>query len=60
MLLLPAAAATTAQAELITLSNGVTVTLYTPELIISELTERDDDGALVMRLPGELLRYRLV
>lgn len=60
ILLLPAAAATTAQAELITLSNGVTVTLYTPELIISELTERDDDGALFMRLPGELLRYRLV
>lgn len=60
ILLLPAAAAPASQAELRILGNGVTVTLYTPELIITELAERDDDGALFMRLPGELLRYRLV
>jgi hypothetical protein len=60
ILLLPAVAATASPVELLTLGNGVTVTLYTPELIIMELTERDDNGALYMRLPGELLRYRLV
>ena len=60
ILLLPEAAAPASKAELLILGNGVKVTLYTPELIITELAERDDDGALFMRLPGELLRYRLV
>ena len=59
-LLLSTSAAPASQAELLTLANGVTVTLYTPEIIITELAERDDDGALYMRMPGELLRYRLV
>lgn len=56
-LLLPVPAV---RAEYLTLGNGIAVNLYTPEAIITELTERDDDGALYMRLPGELLRYRLV
>jgi len=60
ILLLAAVSATASQAELLPLGNGVTVTLYTPELIMMELTERDENGALYMRLPCELLRYRLV
>jgi hypothetical protein len=57
ILLLPAAAT---GAEHLVLGNGVAVTLYTPESIHEELTEREEDGSLYMRLPGELLRYRLV
>jgi len=59
-MLLSAVAASASQAEYLTLGNGVTVTLYTPEIILDELTERDGDGALYLRMPGELLRYRLV
>lgn len=54
------AAAGAVPAELVPLGNGVTVTLYTPALILEELTERDEDGSLYLRLPGELIRYRLV
>lgn len=60
ILLLTAAIAGAARAELVSLGNGITVTLFTPEIILEELAERDEDGALYMRLPGELLRYRLV
>lgn len=59
ILLLPAAVPA-AEAEPLVLGNGVAVVLYTPEVIHLELTERDEDGSLYLRLPGELLRYRLV
>ena len=56
-LLIPAAVPA---AEHLILGNGVEVILYTPLDVHEELTERDLDGSLYMRLPGELLRYRLV
>lgn len=52
-----------AQSEIyqpLTLQNGISVDLYTPEMILENLTERDEDGSLYLRMPGELLRYRLV
>jgi hypothetical protein len=52
-----------AQSEIyqsLTLQNGISAELYTPEAILDNLTERDEDGSLYLRLPGELLRYRLV
>jgi hypothetical protein len=52
-----------AQSEIyqtLTLQNGISIDLYSPETILENLTERDGDGSLYLRLPGELLRYRLV
>ncbi len=52
-----------AQSEIyqtLTLQNGISIDLYTPESILENLTERDEDGSLYMRMPGELLRYRLI
>ncbi len=52
-----------AQSEIyqtLTLQNGITVDLYSPETILENLAEREEDGSLYLRMPGELLRYRLV
>jgi hypothetical protein len=46
--------------EVVRLENGIEVNLYTAQTILEQLTERDPDGRLYLRLPGELLRYRLV
>ena len=46
--------------QTLTLQNGISIDLYTPETILENLTERDEVGSLYLRLPGELLRYRLV
>ena len=46
--------------EIVRLDNGIEVNLHTTETILEQLTERDPDGQLYLRLPGELLRYRLV
>lgn len=59
LLLLPAGAFCE-PSDTVYLQNGITVNLYDPEMILEHLTERDSEGLLYFRPPGELLKYRLV